>query len=180
MTRRAQLVRSVGISSATSCFGGRNGKLEISLQIQCEVDLEPDLTPSSVRVAGLRLGMVESNGYDGLSNDILNEQIREYIPWAIKLFHICLPVFPHLRVAELHANLHLIQLAVRICPELSNLPSLGGRLRYVWGCPRRSVAKLLDDHHQYQCIGVDPTTLALSGALSNNCNIQERIGVTAR
>lgn len=157
--------RSVRASASTLHAGSHDLKLEITVQLQCEVDLAPDRrTPVSVRVVGLRLDIVEHNGFTAPRGDVLDPE-WDFVPSLIQLFNANLPLFPHLRVAELHANLRLLQHAVKIEPGVSRLPTMGGRLQYQWGCPRRSFRELPRELVQFQCIGVDPNTLEFSGTL---------------
>lgn len=129
-------------------------QLHASLSLQCSQDLQANGTITSPRVVGLKLHL-------NWRGPPIDEDL-EFVPRLIDVFHSKLPAFPHLRVAELRAPLSPLRHAVKVVPQISNLPTLRGRLLYRWGCLRDEFAAPLENTTA-QLIGVDPVTLEPSG-----------------
>lgn len=132
--------------------------LAIYLNLQCETHLRPNGALAAVHVVGLLLQLwVPSSPTESQDRDHRHVIISR----LIKYFHDKLSTFPHLRVVELCAPLIVLQHAVEVAPEISQLPTLGGRLLYQWACPQTDFKDTQSP--KYDAIGVDPVTLEPTG-----------------
>ena len=106
----------------------------------------------------MRLGFIISHGEDW-------DDASQLASWIIGVFRSILPMLSEVRLVHLIFHRNFLQRTMRVCPDLTQLPTFDGRIVYRWSCYTSDLNTQTAESERCMYAYLDPVTLQPTGML---------------